>query len=278
MTGKRLLLVACLAAAACRPTSLDGFLYDPLPSDGYQLSTAVIPIFQDFFVDTPDGEQIHTVFIPAGPTPAGAPSRRVTLIYFHGQSNNIGTTWPRIELLYPLGYNILVVDPRGYGLSTGTPSEEGIKIDLAAVHAELLRRADVDSSALVYYGRSFGGALAIHLATVSPPAVLITESAFTSVEALVKDGAYADLPRSFVAESRWDNLSKIRSIRAPYLALHGTDDPYVQFRYAVELTEAHPTFDRLVPVDGADHGNVPQVMGIETYQDTLARFVAGFLP
>jgi fermentation-respiration switch protein FrsA (DUF1100 family) len=273
-------LALALWAASCQPLTLDGFLYDPLPAPpgGYQLSKAIIPAYEDLFVTTPDGERLHTVFVPAAPA-ATAPGRRpATIIYFHGQSNNIGSSWPRIELLYPLGYNVLAVDARGYGLSTGTPSEAGIEIDVQAARQALLARPDVDPARLVYYGRSFGGALAIHLASVAPPAVLVTESAFTSIAALVHDGAYVDLPRSFVAASVWDNLGKIAGIHAPYLALHGTADPYVQFRYAGELIAAHPGPHELVPVQGADHGNVPEVMGIATYNATLRRFIDAGLP
>ena len=57
----------------------------------------------------------------------------ITLIYFHGQNSNLGTTWPRLEYLYPLGYNLVMVDPRGYGESTGTPTEAGPQADEVAI-------------------------------------------------------------------------------------------------------------------------------------------------
>jgi uncharacterized protein len=281
----RNLLALLIAGAACQPLSLDPFLYDPLPAPagGYQLSKAIIPAYTDLMVATPDGEKLHTIFVPAANLAPGG--RAPTVIYFHGQSNNIGTTWPRIELLYPLGYNLLAVDPRGYGLSTGEPDEPGIQIDVQAARAALLERAAADPAAfpvdparLIYYGRSFGGALAIYLGSVAPPAVLITESAFASVAALVADGAYVDLPRSFVAESVWDNVGRIAAIDAPYLALHGTADPYVQYRYAGELIAAHPGVDELVPVPGADHGNVPELLGSAAYTATLRRFITAGLP
>ncbi len=263
----RVLLLILLAG--CQ--SLDGFLYDPLEADGHDLSTAVIPSHEDLTIRTPDGETLHAVFVPSS-------GRRpeVTLIYLHGQSHHIGKSWPRIEYLYPLGYNIVALDPRGYGKSTGTPTEKGLQIDLAATRAFLLDRPDVDAKHLVYYGRSFGGALAIELAAQAAPAALITESTFTSVAAMVKDGAYVDLPRSFVANDRWDSIGKIRDIAAPYLVLHGTADPYVQFKYAGELVAAHRGPHQLVAVSGADHGNLPEVMGQVEYRRSIASFVDAF--
>ena len=266
------------AAAACGPARLDSFLYDPLPAraGGYSLSVAVIPTHEDLHITTPDGQTLHAVFVPAG-------GRRpdITVVYFHGQSNNIGTSWTRIEYLYPLGYNLAIVDPRGYGLSTGTPSEHGIQLDEVAALQAISARPEVRGDRIVIYGRSFGAALAIDLASRASPAVLVTESAFASVAALVADGTYVDLPRSFVADSAWDNLGKIPHAPAPYLALHGTADPYVQPRYSRELVDAHTAAgfsSQLTLVPSADHDNVPETLTLDTYRDTLSTFIEAVLP
>jgi len=201
--------LASVLAAGCSPQRLDAFLYDPLraPPGHYDVSTAVIPAYDDVFVTSADGVMIHVAFIPASSAAGAHPD--VTMLYFHGQSNDVGTTWPRLELLYPLGVNLAAVDPRGYGMSGGEPSEPGIHADLEAVWDQLPVMKGLDSKKLVIYGRSLGAAFAIDLAAVRTPAALMTESAFASVEALVRDGAYVDLPPGFVADSRWDNLAKI---------------------------------------------------------------------
>ncbi|MFI5289972.1 MAG: alpha/beta hydrolase [Polyangia bacterium] len=271
---KRLLFCALLCAG-CQPASLDSFLYAPLaaPPGGYQLSTAVIPSWQSLTISTSDGEKLDAIFIP------GAGSRSdVTLIYFHGQDTNIGTAWQRIEYLYPLGYNLFVFDYRGFGKSTGTPSEPGIRLDEEAIRAALVVMTGVNPQKLIYYGRSFGGAPCIDLASIANPAVLMTESPFTSVQALVADGADFDLPVGFVARSRWDNLAKIPHVPSPYLALHGAADDYVQPKYSVELTQAHPGVTRLELVPGADHSDVPETMGLDAYRQTLSDFVDAALP
>jgi pimeloyl-ACP methyl ester carboxylesterase len=268
-------VLAAAGLSGCQPVSLDGFLYTPTPAPpgGYDLSTDVIPRFEEVRIATPDGESLDAVFVPSN----GA-HPDVTLIYFHGQSANIGSAWERMEYLYPLGYNLFMVDPRGWGLSTGTPSEPGIKIDIRSAHDYLIGRPDVDPARLVYYGRSLGGALAIDLATAHLPAALITESTFTSVAALVADGAYVDLPASFVSESSWDSLAKIGDISAPYLAFHGTSDGLVQPKYSQQLTAAHRGITLLVLVPGADHTNLPETMGLPQYQQQLASFIDPALP
>jgi pimeloyl-ACP methyl ester carboxylesterase len=267
--------------ASCAPQRLDAFLYDPLraPPGGYQLSTAVIPTYEHLTVPSTDGVQLDVVFIPARAAPGAHPD--VTMLYFHGQSNDIGTSWPRLELLYPLGVNLAAVDVRGYGLSTGAPSEPGIHDDVQAAWDALAARPGLDAAKFVIYGRSLGAAFAIDLAAVRTPAALVTESAFTSVAALVSDGAYVDLPPGFVADARWDNLAKIPRVAAPYLALHGLADDYVRYQYSQQLTAAHaaaqPAFKtQLVLVPGADHSDAhgpPPTLGEPAYLDLLSRFL-----
>lgn len=266
---------ACLVMG-CAPLKLDPFLYDPLPAPpgGYQLPTSVIPAdaVEELHVAS-GGETLQGYFIASS-------GRRpdVTLVYFHGQKNNVGTTWPRLEYLYPLGYNIVAVDGRGYGLSTGTPDEPGLDADVRAIWTAVAARPDVSPTRIVIYGRSFGAALAVEQAVGESPAVLVTESAFSSVAALVKDGVYVDFPRSFVARSYWDNLGKIGRLAAPYLALHGDADPDVAPRYSVELTDRHRAAQpavatALVMVPGADHDDVPERLGLDGYRETIRAFV-----
>lgn len=266
---------ASVTTGACQPASLDGFFYDPLPAPpgGYELSTAVIPGYEVLTVPTPDGESLDGAFIPSAGRRAD-----VTLLYFHGQSNNLGSSWERLELLYPLGYNLALVDPRGYGRSTGTPSEGGLQLDERAIRAALIARPDVDPARLVIYGRSLGSGLAIDLASAAPPAALITESAFASIAAFVDDATYVGLPSSFVSDSSWDNLGKIPHVPSPYLLFHGTADLYVDPRYSEELAAAHPGITQLIRVPGADHGNVPQTMGPDAYRAAIRDFVEARLP
>jgi fermentation-respiration switch protein FrsA (DUF1100 family) len=170
------------------------------------------------------------------------------------------------------------VDPRVYGRSTGTPSEPGIHADVQAVWDYLATERGLDPTRFVIYGRSLGGAFATDLAAVRTPAALITESAFASVAALVRDGAYVDLPPGFVADARWDNQAKVARIPAPYLAMHGLADDYVRWQYAQDLTAAHAATQtaatKLVLVPGSDHGdNSPAVALGADYLPLLREFL-----
>lgn len=264
-------LVLSLVAVGCEPVNLDSFLYDPqkAPPGGYDLSKEVIPEFEEMTVRTSDGEDIFAIWVPGK-----GPRNDVTLIYCRGQGGNIGVSWPRLEVLYPTGFNMVVVDYRGYGRSTGTPTEEGIRIDMRAVREKIIAEKGIDPGKLVYCGRSLGGAVAIDLASVEEPAVLIEESTFSSLQALITDTAYADFPASALSTAHWDSLSKIPYIKSPFLAMHGDIDDYVAPKYAQELIDAHLGPKKLVVVKGADHFTVPFVMGEETYVQLVGDFVA----
>src|SRR5262249_2940900 len=178
-----------------------------------------------------------------------------------------------------LGYNLVVWDYRGFGRSTGTPSERGIMDDEEALWRAVTARADVEPTRLVYYGRSFGGAPCIDLATRHPPAAPIRDSPCTSVDALAHDATDVDFPRDAVADSRWDSLSKMATLAAvPLLALHGAADDFVQPKYSVELSAAHRGVTQLVLVPGADHSNVPDKLGFANYRTLVDRLVRAASP
>jgi pimeloyl-ACP methyl ester carboxylesterase len=276
------LFAAAGALAGCEPANLDGFFYDPVKASlaSYSdQSTAVIASYDVITVPTPDGQTLYGAFIPSSGRRAD-----ITVIYFHGQSSNLLTTWPRLEYLYPLGYNLVMVDPRGYGASTGTPTEAGLQIDELAILTAVSAHAGVDKARLVIYGRSLGSGLAIDLAyqeraaDPATPAVLITESAFASIQSFVNDATYVEFPSSFVSKSSWDNLTKIKSVPAPYLLFHGTADLYVDPKYSDELAAAHPGTTELHRVPGADHSNVPEVMGLDEYRAVISTFVEHAIP
>jgi pimeloyl-ACP methyl ester carboxylesterase len=266
--------LGALTLGACAPQRLDSFLYDPLPATtGCDQLTA--PTCEDVFVDSTDGARVHVAFAKASGAHAD-----VTMLYFHGQSNNVESSWKRVALLAPLGVNIAAVDPRGYGLSTGTPSERGIHDDLMAVWDKLATLGH-DPAKFIIYGRSLGAAFATDLAAVRTPAALVTESAFASIAYMVKDGVYVDLPPGFVTDGRWDNLAKIAHVPAPYLAFHGLADDYVRYQYSQWLTAAHEAAfpavtTTLVLVPGANHGDAhgpPPTLGQDAYLGHLRMFL-----
>lgn len=110
-----------------------------------------------------------------------------TLVYFHGNAGNIGHRLQNAKGMHLVcGLNILMVDYRGYGLSTGIPSERGFYDDARATFNYLMSREDLDHNQIGIFGRSLGGAVAIDLAADTEFSqrimCVILENTFTSIK------------------------------------------------------------------------------------------------
>jgi fermentation-respiration switch protein FrsA (DUF1100 family) len=203
--------------------------------------------------------------------PEFRPERRdFTILYFHGYSSNLDGYWDRVQLLWRMGYRVLAVDYRGYGMSTGETSEDGLYADAEATLAHAKQRIAAEtpgvdpenlpqSAALkvLYYGFSLGGAAAIDLAAKDTPAALVTEAANAGTQAFLDDAIGLGVSSSIVMDTEFDNLAKIALVGAPKLLTHGTADSFVKFEFSQALYDAAPEPKQLYAVAGAEHGNVP---------------------
>lgn len=146
-----------------------------------------IPDYEDLRLPTPDGETLGAFFIrPSN----GGFARNVTVLMFHGNAGNIGHRVPIAKVLEEnIGCNVLMLEYRGYGMSTGTPSEKGLMIDAQTALDYIRNRKDITGTKIVVYGQSLGGAVAIQLVAKNQEARdvigLILENTFTSIRKLI---------------------------------------------------------------------------------------------
>jgi len=195
-----------------------------------------------------------------------------TILYLHGNSRHLDHYWDRVQILWRMGYRVFAIDYRGYGMSTGTPTEAGIYADgLVAKNHVIARMLEENPSLampdgssppallldLGFYGFSLGAAVAIDLAVTDPPKVLVTENAMASGQAFVDDALGLGISSSTLMNSQFDNLGKIPSIISPKLISHGMLDDFVTFEFATLLYDAAREPKVLYPVSDARHGNVP---------------------
>jgi alpha/beta superfamily hydrolase len=259
------LLAAAALVAGC--FSLDPFLYARRKTDAYAFdfegkdaserveASRVEPVT----LRTADGQTLGAAYV----APAVQPPRAY-VVYFHGQCCNLDVHLDRAKQLSNLGYGVLAFDYRGWGVSTGEPSEGGLLLDSRAAVDWLQARSGLPAARLLYYGRSFGTLVATQMAADRAPAALVLESALASVQALVRDssgGTAMDV--GFVAEDAWDSTARLAALPSlRLLLLHGTADDFVRFEFSEQLLAASTSADkRLVPVPGANHNNVPATMG-----------------
>ena len=234
---------------------------------------------------TPDrlGMRFEKVHIPVGNgvdkgelfawwIPAEQPNAP-TLLYLHGNYRNIGNNLEHTLRLHNFGYNVLLVDYRGFGESTGgKPSEIKVYADADAAWQYLLKQRGIKPQQSFIYGHSLGGAIAIDLAIHHPEAAgLITESTFTSMQAM-GELEYGFLPVGLLLNQRFESLKKITQLKIPVLLIHGTWDKTVPVKMAHELYEAAPQPKKLVLIEGGEHNNSGAVGSVE-YHDAMDSFI-----
>ena len=222
--------------------------------------------FEDVYLTTSDGVRIHGWFVPG----SGGP----TLLWFHGNGGNISHRVDNIAgLNQRLGVNILIIDYRGYGLSKGSPNEQGTYLDAEAAVAHALSRPDVDPERLVLFGRSLGCAVAAEMALRHDVYAVVLESPFTSISGMASR-AYPFLPGlGLLVGKMYDTLGKAARIEAPVMVLHGDSDEIVPFEMGREVFEAATEPKRFYRIRGAGHNDTYAVGGAP-YLDALGSFLA----
>ena len=245
--------------------SQDRLLFLPnLPGREVEATPARIGLaYEQLTLDTEDGVRIDTWFIPAS-------SRSPTLLFFHGNAGNISHRLESIQIFHELGLNVLIIDYRGYGRSTGKPSEQGLYRDAAAAWLYLTKSRGIDAKEIVLFGRSMGGAVATQLAAKTQPAAVILESTFTSVPDMAAK-LYPLLPVRWLARLDFNALENIRHIKSPVLILHSPDDEIVPFEHARSLFEAAHEPKRLVELRGGHNDGF--IVSGQFYTDSLRRFL-----
>jgi hypothetical protein len=208
--------------------------------------------------------KLHGWFLPGGP-----PNR--TLIYFHGNAGNVGDRLDQLKLLHGIGMNIFIFDYRGYGISEGELSFDGVTDDSVAAYHYVLSRDDVDPNHIILYGESLGAAMAVHVALQEKHTGLILESPFTSIIDM-RSYAYPFLPQG-LAPDIYRSIDLIRHIHEPLLILHGDADTVVPFAMGKSLYEEAPPPKRFVPFAGAGHAEL-HVVATEKYLQAIETFLS----
>lgn len=240
---------------------------------GYQLPAT------EHRLTTADGQRLFAWHIQAADS-----DHAYTLLYMHGNGGNVSYTLPALREFYQLGLNVFVFDYRGYGQSTGQPSEPGLHTDAQAAYRYLTEELQVPPERVILYGRSLGGGVAGELATRVPAAALIIESSFRSAWSVGAE-IYWYLPVRWLARNRFETEERFRSLAGrltqagagdgdlPVLILHGRQDRLIPPMHGRALYAAAPTRrKKFVELDGG-HNNLLAVSRAG-YRASLREFLA----
>ncbi|CAF9926139.1 MAG: Alpha/beta hydrolase domain-containing protein 13 [Heterodermia speciosa] len=156
--------------------------------EGVQRPSAFgISDYEDLRIPTPDGEFLSAFFIR--PSNKGL-AKKLTILMFHGNAGNIGHRIPIAKVLEEnIGCNVLMLEYRGYGLSTGDPNEAGINIDAQTALDYIRQQKETQGGQIIVFGQSLGGAVAIQLVAKNQEAGdvvgLVLENTFTSIRDMI---------------------------------------------------------------------------------------------
>ncbi len=214
---------------------------------------------------TPDGE---TLILWHAPARAGRP----TILFFHGNAGSLADRAQRLAFWQARGFGVAFLSYRGFGGSTGTPSEAGLLADARTAHDFLLAQG-VAPTSIVAMGESLGTGVAVRLAAERPLGALILEAPFTSATD-VAARAYPFLPVRLLLKDRFASLEHIGAVTAPLLVLHGTADEVIPLAFGQRLFDAANQPKTFRAIEGANHAALfdPAIWALE------ADFLATLFP
>jgi len=221
--------------------------------------------YEELRLQTDDGETLHGWFVPAG-----GRARDMAVLVFHGNAGNISHRLDTLRIWHRLGLDVLLFDYRGYGRSSGSPSERGTYADGRAAWRYLTGQRGVSGRRIVLFGRSLGGAVAARIAHEVDAAALILESTFTSLPELAGD-LYWWLPARRLVRIRYDTRALLGELSCPVLIIHSRDDEIMPFRHAQALFAAAREPKRLLEIAG-DH-NSGFLRSEKSYREDLQAFL-----
>jgi len=203
------------------------------------------------------------------------------ILYCHGNKWHMDFYWQRAKLMAHTNgknhYGVMMMDYRGYGLSAGKPTEEGMYADVDAC-MKWLKEKGMQNARLVIYGFSLGSASACELSAnpkTLTPSKLILEAPFGSSAVMVQDASQLNMPADYFTDAKIDNAEEIKKVNQPFLWMHGTNDNFLNYKTHGEViyNNYQGIYKERYLVNGADHGEVPEKMGFDVYLKTLENFI-----
>jgi uncharacterized protein len=219
-------------------------------------------------IQTPDGARLIAWYGKAQPG-------RPTLLYFHGNGGSLAIRASRIARYMEEGWGVYMMTYRGYGGSSGSPTEAANVADARLAHAALVREG-VPPASIIAYGESLGSGIAVQLAAELPVAGVILDAPYTSIVD-VAARAYPFLPVRLLLIDRYETTRYIGRVKAPLLILHGQQDGVVPVAMGRELARLAHEPKQLVIFPNGSHSDL-YINGnnaIDVVRDWINRLGAG---
>ena len=238
----------------------DHFLFKPekLPKD-FQFLYKNQEV-EEYNLETRDGAVINGLHFKVE-NPKGV------VLYLKGNSKSM-KGWGKFAVDFTRNnYDVIMVDYRGFGKSTGKRSQKAIKHDLQYVYNKMRER--ISEKYIILYGRSLGSGFATKLASMNNPRMLILDAPYYSLRKVT--ARYAPfMPLSLILKYPIPTHKWLKYVNCPIHIIHGTDDKLIPFKSSVKLSEIRPKNTKLYPIIGGGHKNMNT---LESYHVALSRII-----
>jgi pimeloyl-ACP methyl ester carboxylesterase len=204
--------------------------------------------FRELNFDVSEGVRINGLHFHR-PKPEGL------ILYFHGNSRSIKGWAKYARDFYRYNYDVVLVDYRGFGKSTGKRSESDMMGDMQFVYNQLLK--DYPETHLIIYGRSLGSGFAAKLASDNSPRYLILDAPFYNFTRVV-ERFLPILPIRYVLRYHMRTDKWIRKVKCHIYIIHGTRDWLIPIRHSIQLQKINPRKITLIRIHGGRHNNLPR--------------------
>lgn len=246
----------------------DQFIYFPEPWENRDWhATSGLPL-EDVWLTAADGTRIFGWYLAAAQE---APAIDTVMLWYHGNAGNLIHRLDNMAQLHQRGVSVFIIDYRGYGKSTGRPSEPGLYMDGLAAYEYLRKQRGIPPEKIIIFGRSLGAAVAAEVAANREAAGVILESPFPSVASVARK-LFGGLPMHQLLKARFDLMERLPKIRKPILILHGDKDTVIPYELGKKVYEGALEPKTFYTIAGADH-NDTYIAGGEEYFKTLQKFM-----
>jgi len=203
--------------------------------------------FTELFFDVAEGVRINGLHFYVK-DPHGL------ILYFHGNTRSIKGWAKYAKDFYRYNYDVVLVDYRGFGKSTGKRTEKDMLTDMQVVYDSLAVR--YHENHIIVYGRSLGSGFATKLACDNTPRYLILDAPYYSFTKAVQRFVPV-LPMRYVLRYRLQTDKWIRKVNCHTYILHGTKDWLIPIKQSEQLQAINPRKITLIRIHGGRHNNLP---------------------
>lgn len=239
--------------------------FDPVTTNAHAVQ-AIPADAREVYIETDDHVRLQSFFV------SDRPSSRL-IIYFHGNAGNIHERLPELQNLSKAGANVLGVGYRGYGKSTGKPSEAGIYRDGRAAVKYAMENLGYAKDKIFLCGRSLGSVVALETDRNNNFAGVILVTPLTSGADVLRAHGYTIAP--LLVGDVIDNMKKLPEIVSPVLVIHGDKDEVVPWTMGEKIYAALHVPKKMVTITGGAHSDL-EFVDSYLYHRSIAEFIRAY--